>query len=155
MIIRAFYSESSIEVNSYRCLMAYSRKSKLLTMTMGHRIRFRREMLGWSQTDLAASSGISQQMISKLERGKARGTTEFVALARALGVSPTWLKYGEGPMEPAGEVIVDPDERQLIVDYRALQADTKPVALAAVHAMLPKSAGHDRTRSPPQGPASA
>lgn len=67
-------------------------------MKMGDRIRERRKAAKWSQARLSEESGISQQMLSKLERGVAFGTTEIVQLARALNVTPRWLESGEGAM---------------------------------------------------------
>ena len=93
-------------------------------MNMGDRIRERRKAAGWSQTKLADESGISQQMLSKLERGVASGTTEIVQLARALKVSPRWLESGEEPMED-----LTADERRLLEGYRALSPAEKMALL--------------------------
>lgn len=101
---------------------------------MGARIRERRKAVGWTQANLSAESGISQQMLSKLERGVAFGTTEIVPLARALGVAPKWLETGEGPMH--GDDLA-PDERELLTVYRELELEKKTVARIAIRAMLP------------------
>lgn len=96
-------------------------------MKMGDRIRDRRKAAGWSQTKLAEESGISQQMLSKLERGVASGTTEIVRLARALNVSPKWLESGEEPMTPMNDL--PPDERQLLEGYRTSSPAEKAALL--------------------------
>ncbi len=60
--------------------------------TLGKRIKLIREEKGWTQQDLAEASGVCQQMISKLETGKAHATSDIVKLAYALRVSPAWLE---------------------------------------------------------------
>lgn len=108
-------------------------------MKIGDRIRERRKAAGWSQAKLSTESGISQQMLSKLERGVAFGTTEIVPLARALGVSPKWLETGEGPMQ--GDDLAA-DERELLAEYRGLDPEKKSVARATIRAMLPPMGAH-------------
>ena len=81
-------------------------------MTLGDRIRERRKAKGWSQSQLSEESGISQQMLSKLERGVAFGTTEIVSLACALKVIPRWLESGEGSM--TGQEELPPTARMVI-----------------------------------------
>lgn len=103
-------------------------------MNLGTRIRECRKAAGWSQAKLAEESGISQQMLSKLERGTAFGTTEIVPLARALRVSPQWLETGAEPMVDA----ITPDERELLEEYRHLEPEKRPVVRAALRAMLPR-----------------
>ena len=51
-------------------------------------LRSLREQKGWTQTQLAAESGVSQTYISELEAGKSDPTIAIVRkLASALGVS--------------------------------------------------------------------
>lgn len=102
-------------------------------MSLGTRIRECRKAAGWSQAKLSDESGISQQMLSKLERGKAFGTTEIVQLARALKVSPQWLETGDEPMLDT----ISPDERELLEEYRQLDPAKRPVARLTIRAMLP------------------
>jgi transcriptional regulator with XRE-family HTH domain len=58
-------------------------------MTFGERLKRLREVVGWSQNELARRSGVPRPTISDLEAGKQRGLTVANArkLARALGVS--------------------------------------------------------------------
>ena len=72
-------------------------------MNLAERLRAARLRKGWSQAKLAEESGVSQQLISKLERGEAQATKEGPALAGALGVSLDELLLGQPP-RPAGEV---------------------------------------------------
>lgn len=62
--------------------------------TMANRIKKRRLELGLSQTQLAEKSGVSQQMISKLETGKTEDTSAIVPLAKALETSAEELEDG-------------------------------------------------------------
>jgi transcriptional regulator with XRE-family HTH domain len=65
-------------------------------------LRTKREQLGLTQEDLEAASGVAQNTISKLEsRGQTRPAFETVtALATALGVEPTHLRFGPDPRRP-------------------------------------------------------
>jgi transcriptional regulator with XRE-family HTH domain len=62
-------------------------------MTLGERVRKRREKLGLSQRELARVSGISQPTISNIERGAQEEVTTAVLrpLARALNCSADYL----------------------------------------------------------------
>lgn len=81
-------------------------------MTMGERIRRRRQELGLSQQDLSEATGLRRAAISELERGKKTGMTidTAKALARALGVSVDYLigtwDESEGHLEAADLVEV-------------------------------------------------
>jgi transcriptional regulator with XRE-family HTH domain len=59
---------------------------------IGAKIKQVRQEQGLTQQELAHASGVCQQMISKLEVGKARSTADIVKLAYALQISPTWLQ---------------------------------------------------------------
>jgi transcriptional regulator with XRE-family HTH domain len=61
-------------------------------MDIGAKIRQVRQEKGLTQQQLAHASGVCQQMISKLEVGKAQSTADIVKLAYALEVSPVWLQ---------------------------------------------------------------
>jgi transcriptional regulator with XRE-family HTH domain len=66
-----------------------------MNIHIGERIKSTRKQLGMSQQQLSKLSGISQQIISRLESKKAEGTTGIVALANALKVTPEWLQTGK------------------------------------------------------------
>ena len=64
---------------------------------MGLRLRSARRERGMSQEDLARRVGISMISISRLERGVHRPKHQNLeAIARELGVSPSWILTGEG-----------------------------------------------------------
>jgi transcriptional regulator with XRE-family HTH domain len=62
-------------------------------MSLGDRIRQRREVLGLTQSDLAAMTKMRQNMISRLEHGDTPnpGADVLKRLALALRVSIDWL----------------------------------------------------------------
>lgn len=64
---------------------------------LAHRLRTSRIARGWSQSDLEAASGVSQQTICGLEKDGAGGGTTIntvACLAEALGVPAGWLAFG-------------------------------------------------------------
>lgn len=65
---------------------------------IGKRLGEARAHAALTQKQLAEKSGVSQQMISKLEQGQSKGTTDLVPIAIACGVSPEWLFSGTLPM---------------------------------------------------------
>ena len=66
-------------------------------MNMAQRIRQQRKLKRMNQTQLAKSAGVSQQLISKLEKGTVVETSTVVSVASALGVTAEWLKTGNNP----------------------------------------------------------
>lgn len=63
---------------------------------IAERIRTARLRLGISQYDLAEAVGIRSQTVYRYEAGLAFPNTQSIdGLAKALGVSPTWLLRGE------------------------------------------------------------
>lgn len=71
--------------------------------TLAERVRTSRKALKLSQKAVAAEAGMIQQMISKLETGKAFYTRRFVQLADALKVNQAWLITGEGSPDPGAQ----------------------------------------------------
>jgi transcriptional regulator with XRE-family HTH domain len=65
-------------------------KENLLEVAIGHEVRARRKKLGLTVADLAAMTGISVGMLSKIENGHTSPSlTTLQALARALGMPLT------------------------------------------------------------------
>ena len=62
-------------------------------MEFGQKVKLRRDQLGWTQTELAKTIGLTQNRISKIESGDLTQLSfkNLRALARALGVSVDWL----------------------------------------------------------------
>jgi transcriptional regulator with XRE-family HTH domain len=82
-------------------------------MTIGQRIRRRRQELGWSQRELAQRVSTRQATIADLERGTQKETSTALIrrLAKVLGVTSDWLigMYEEDDQsdgKPAGVALV-------------------------------------------------
>lgn len=101
-------------------------------MDMADRLRQQRKLLKLTQTQLAEKVGMTQQMIQQLETRKVLTTGKLVALAGGLGVRPTWLATGEGPMQ--GDDLTS-DEKEFLEAYRALEPQKRPVARMTLRAM--------------------
>ena len=71
-------------------------------MALKDRFKQAREAAGLRQHELERLTGISQQSLSKIERGDTKRTRHLVAIANALGVRPEWLETGDGPMRSGG-----------------------------------------------------
>lgn len=66
--------------------------------TLAQRLRYCRERMGVSQSALARTVGIKPQAVQLIEAGRVEKPRHLLALATALGVNPTWLLEGDGPM---------------------------------------------------------
>lgn len=66
--------------------------------TLAKRLRYCREGAGLSQSALARAVGIKPQAVQLIEAGRVEKPRHLLALATALGVNPTWLLDGDGPM---------------------------------------------------------
>ena len=82
-------------------------------MTIGERIRKRRQELGWSQRALAQRVSTRQATIADLERGAQQETSTALIrrLAKVLGVTSDWLigmyeDDEQGDVEPTGVALV-------------------------------------------------
>lgn len=67
--------------------------------TFGDRLKSARKEIGLTQQALAKVAGISQATVADIERGRNKGSTESLQLAKALKVSPDWLATGKGSRE--------------------------------------------------------
>lgn len=72
-------------------------------MEFKERLKQARKARKLSQATLSALTGLDQTTISNLETGKVLSTSKVVQLARALGVSSSWLADGKGSMDPGTE----------------------------------------------------
>jgi transcriptional regulator with XRE-family HTH domain len=77
-------------------------------MNLGERIKAARAHAGMTQAQLGTAVGVSQQMIQKIEGGKADGTGALLDICIVTGVSPRWLARNDGPMEVSQTVGIDP-----------------------------------------------
>ncbi|MFI0609304.1 MAG: helix-turn-helix domain-containing protein [Anaerolineae bacterium] len=103
-------------------------------MRYGERLRAARISKDWTQAQLTEASGVSQSLISQLERSAtATGSEYTVRLSRALAVSPDWLADETGAMKPTTYAVTDP---KLIAICIAMQDSAEYVKDAAVKAVL-------------------
>lgn len=102
----------------------------------GARVRARRQALGVTQAQLSERSGLSQEAISRVENGKIKGllapTQE--ALARALGVSVSWLMGAPDTSAEAHEAVPHGGARETVV----VRDEDDPLVLALGDAFDPK-----------------
>jgi transcriptional regulator with XRE-family HTH domain len=76
-----------------------------LEQQLAARLRAKRESRGWTLADLAARSGVSRAMLSKIERGEASPTATLLGrLAAAFGLTLSQLFAGVGG-ESGGRVL--------------------------------------------------
>jgi transcriptional regulator with XRE-family HTH domain len=77
--------------------------------SFGERLRALRQARGWSLDRLAAESGVSRAMISKVERGESSPTAVVLGkLSAALQVTMSELLAGAVPGGAAGDAAPDP-----------------------------------------------
>ncbi|GAB2191756.1 hypothetical protein MAH1_33640 [Sessilibacter sp. MAH1] len=72
-------------------------------MEYSDRLKYARKLRGLTQYELSEKSGISQQAISHIERGRNGVSVSTFHLARALSVDPEWLATGKGEPETKRE----------------------------------------------------
>ena len=108
-------------------------------MSLGDRIRARREELALSRPQLAERLGITAQYVSDIEQGKkCMSMSIFVEMSQVLGVGLDYLAHGVPPEDPA----VDRLERhlsQVSPPDRELAARMLQLALEAAQAMGPEA----------------
>jgi transcriptional regulator with XRE-family HTH domain len=94
---RAIYSAPADAFTTDAALKAFSNITTHSTTDasyLGGRIRDARKAARLTQTQLALSAGLTQQVISVLERDRYARTTRLGEIARALGVDVNWLAFG-------------------------------------------------------------
>ena len=66
---------------------------------MGERLSALRTERGLTKAALARQVELSPSTVADIEKGAQTGVDVLESLAKALGVSPAWLAFGEGPRE--------------------------------------------------------
>jgi transcriptional regulator with XRE-family HTH domain len=67
-----------------------------VVVSPGEMVRELRELKGWSQSDLAKKTGISQTNISAIENGRVEiGKQRAIILAHALDVHPASIMFAD------------------------------------------------------------
>ena|SRR5262245_25326168 len=93
---------------------------------VGERIRFRRNLLGITQTEMADRIGVTFQQLQKYEKGVNRiGASRLLQICKALDVTPEWLFDGVPGGQPktgmAGPARAS--TRDIDAAFAAFQAD--------------------------------
>lgn len=73
--------------------------AELLCSGLAERARSTRAERGLSALGLAKAAGLTDGAVRSVESGRQPSLATLEALAVALGVSPAWLAFGEGPRE--------------------------------------------------------
>ncbi|HBB4486998.1 TPA: helix-turn-helix transcriptional regulator [Citrobacter freundii] len=63
--------------------------------SISQRLKFKREEMNLSQTQLAELVGMTQQSLQAIEAGLTKRPRYIVELSSALNCDPHWLLYGE------------------------------------------------------------
>jgi transcriptional regulator with XRE-family HTH domain len=109
-------------------------KGHPIDIHVGHRVRLRRTLLGWSQERLAQALGLTFQQVQKYERGANRiGASRLFDLGRVLDVPVSFFfddmmgdaaSSGAGAAEAPSEYAADPmgrrETRGLVDAYWAI-----------------------------------
>jgi transcriptional regulator with XRE-family HTH domain len=66
-------------------------------MSIGQKIKARRDELGLKAVAVAKKAGLSKQAYSSLENGHQHSTTKLGTICQVLGLSPEWVEFGRGP----------------------------------------------------------
>jgi transcriptional regulator with XRE-family HTH domain len=123
-MMRSEYNDTCCKVNNFHCLTAYNFVCKTVVMNLSERIVLARTHAKLTQRQLADLSGVTQQSISLLEKGKQKQTTEIVSIAVACGVRSEWLALEQGEMVN-GLHIEDERIKRGVTILEQMQADNR------------------------------
>lgn len=89
----------------YHAVQSFSIVGVMAHETFGERLRRLRTAKGLTMTQLGYKVGVTEGAIRQMESGQSKSASFQVGvrLAQVLGVGPTYLALGEGPMQPAAE----------------------------------------------------
>ncbi|WP_373393604.1 XRE family transcriptional regulator [Raoultella ornithinolytica] len=82
--------------------------------TLAERLKIAREKAGLSQAELGEAIGLSQQSVAKIENGDTQQPRKIKEIAKALGVSQTWLQLGIEENGSLSEFVVEELEEATI-----------------------------------------
>ena len=101
--------------------------------SVGERIRFARKASDLTQEQLASKSGVTKGAVSQWEQGviKSLNAISLFALADALEVNARWIAMGDRP--PTRPAHVTPEESDLLVTFRSLNAAAQEELLSKAH----------------------
>ena len=106
---------------------------------VGKRVRFRREELGISQTDLGRPLGLTFQQIQKYEKGANRiSASKLYEMSKVLDVTCAWL-MGEDGAPSADEIPPAADNRaqKMLAAWRRLDPNGQDAILDLARRLAP------------------
>lgn len=77
---------------------------------------------------------MSQGSIAQIEDGTTKRSVHIPKIAEFLGVTPSWLEYGDGEKQSSG-INLETDEKALISNFRRLNAEDKKAVSKIVKAL--------------------
>jgi transcriptional regulator with XRE-family HTH domain len=111
-----------------------TKKASLVDRHVGARIRYRRNLLGLSQTELGDRIGVTFQQVQKYEKGANRiGSSRLLQICETLQVTPAWLF--EGAMSSRKPAAAD---RPMDAAFAAFLADNMAHRVIAAWPQLPR-----------------
>lgn len=108
-------------------------------MTIGDKIKSRRNELKWTQRELAAKMGYSNHStIVRIEAGKVDiPQSKIVKFAEVLGLSVAdlmgWVEKPQEAAELHFEMIMDEDLTEIFADFKKLDATKRKIVKDLVH----------------------
>ena len=121
---------------------------------VGARIRFRRNLLGLSQTEMGHRIGVTFQQVQKYEKGINRiGSSRLVQICDVLQVTPAWLFEGAPGPTPKQSAAASKTDAA----FAAFQADEVAPRLVPIWPTLPirikrhHGDAHERDRERDEG----
>ena len=111
-----------------------TKRTRPVDTYVGDRIRFRRNLLGLSQTEMGERIGVTFQQVQKYEKGVNRiGSSRLMLICDVLQVTPAWLFEGAPGPKPKSTAAA----RQTDAAFAAFQADAVAPQLIPVWPRLP------------------
>ncbi|EJF92282.1 hypothetical protein ME9_01684 [Bartonella taylorii 8TBB] len=106
-------------------------------ISIGKKIRLKREMLGISQKELGTTLGITFQQVQKYEKGINRvGAGRLQQIANVMGVEISFfytdISTKENVLHSYDEGISSKDEHQLLKSFRKLQSKKQKAILCLI-----------------------
>ncbi len=113
-------------------------------MTLGDRIRKRREELGLQQVDVSRIVGIAQSSLSLIESGQTKTlrAATLMGLSKALKTNTKWIMTGRGQHET--DPLQTEQDQKLLEAWLALNEANRGAVLVLLESLV-KSQPKDKT----------
>lgn len=97
--------------------MAYPKLPDLAT-----RFRYARRQAELTQQELADRSGVTRDVVARIETGQTKRPRELEVMAKVMNVSPAWLMFGEEKIDE-----LDRDALEMALKFAKLDEQEKAV----------------------------